>query len=136
MKVRLTSDLHNVILTKTLRLQFWNTFMSSNDTTFKHLSVSELHNVLADKTHVVVDIRDPASFQKSHIVGAVHLSNESIPDFLREADLDAPVVVCCYHGISSQQAAQFLISQDFTDVYSLDGGFEQWHLQFPTVIDI
>jgi thiosulfate sulfurtransferase len=44
-------------------------------------------------------------------------------------------VVCCYHGISSQQAAQFLVSQDFTDVYSLDGGFTQWQLQFPEHIE-
>jgi len=59
------------------------------------------------------------------------LTNESLSDFLREADPDAPVVVCCYHGHSSQQAAQFLISQDFTQVYSLDGGFNQWLSQHP-----
>jgi len=43
-------------------------------------------------------------------------------------------VVCCYHGISSQQAAQFLISQDFTEVYSLDGGFTDWQLQYPDAV--
>lgn len=107
--------------------------MSENS--FKHMSVNELQAVVADKSHVVVDIRDANSFANGRIAQAIHLTNESLQDFLREADLDAPVVVCCYHGISSQQAAEFLISQDFTEVYSLDGGFTQWQTQFPENIE-
>lgn len=95
------------------------------------MQINDLHDVLADKSHVVVDIRDASSFAQSHIPAAIHLTNETLADFLREADPDQPVVVCCYHGHSSQQAAQYLISQDFTQVYSLDGGFTQWQSQYP-----
>lgn len=102
---------------------------------FKHMHLGDLHEVLNAKTHVVVDIRDENSYQKHHIPGAILLSNDNFTDFLREADLDAPTVVCCYHGISSQQAAQFLISQDFTDVYSLDGGFTDWQLHYPEAVE-
>ena len=98
---------------------------------FMHMQVDELAGVLDENTHVVVDIRDGNAFAGGRIVGSIHLTNESLADFLREADPDAPVVVCCYHGHSSQQAAQYLISQDFTQVYSLDGGFTQWQLQYP-----
>lgn len=105
--------------------------MTDNQTSFKHMQVSDLHKVLNNKNHVVVDIRDAASFSSGRITDALHLTNENLADFLRDADLDAPVVVCCYHGHSSQQAAQFLVSQDFTEVYSLDGGFTQWQLQYP-----
>ena len=79
--------------------------MSENS--FKHMSVSDLQEVLANKSHVVVDIRDANSFANGRIAESIHLTNESLADVLREADLAAPVVVCCYHGISSQQAAQF-----------------------------
>lgn len=96
------------------------------------MQIKELHEALSEKTYVVVDIRDPNSFKIGHIPGAIELTNETLSDFMREADLDAPVVVCCYHGHSSQQAAQYLISQDFTDVYSLDGGFTQWQLEHPS----
>lgn len=99
------------------------------------MSVEELQSVLVEESHVVVDIRDANSFASGHITKSIHLTNESLGDFIRDADPDAPVVVCCYHGISSQQAAQFLISQDFTDVYSLDGGFTQWQTQFPDAIE-
>jgi len=75
-----------------------------------------------------------AAFASGHIENAIHLTNESLADFLRDADPDAPVVVCCYVGQSSQQAAQFLVSQDFTQVYSLDGGFNLWQLQYPNKV--
>lgn len=107
---------------------------TSNEPTFAHMQVSELAEVINDKTHVVVDIRDANSFSAGRITDALHLTNESLADFLRDADPDVPVVVCCYHGNSSQQAAQFLVSQDFTQVYSLDGGFTQWQLQYPDQI--
>jgi len=103
----------------------------SNEEIFAHMQVAELAQVLNDKTHVVVDIRDETSFGNGRITDALHLTNENLADFLRDADPDAPVVVCCYHGHSSQQAAQFLVSQDFTQVYSLDGGFTQWQLEHP-----
>jgi len=109
--------------------------MPENEVTFQHMSISQLHGVLTTGTHVVLDIRDPASFKSSHIPGAIHLSNDSMAEFLREADFDAPTVVCCYHGISSQQAAQFLVGQDFTDVYSLDGGFTDWQNSFANDVE-
>lgn len=106
-----------------------------NAATFKHMDIHQLHQVLHDDSHVVVDIRDSNSFQASHIPHAIHLTNDSLTDFLHQADLDKPVVVCCYHGISSQQAAQFLVSQDFTEVYSLDAGFTGWEAKFPGDIE-
>ena len=109
--------------------------MHKNPAGFTHLSTSELNDDLASKRYVIVDIRDENSYKQNHIPGAFHLTNESMAEFLRQTDIDAPTVVCCYHGNSSQQAAQFLISQDFTDVYSLDGGFSQWLLQHPDKVE-
>jgi thiosulfate sulfurtransferase len=101
-------------------------------TSFKHLSCADLAAMLsAEQALQIVDIRDPNSYAAGHIIGAKPLSNENLAEFLREADPDAPTVVCCYHGNSSQQAAQYLAAQDFTEVYSLDGGFSQWQLQYP-----
>jgi thiosulfate sulfurtransferase len=112
--------------------------MSDN---FKHMQSNELQQRLgshqanpADSPLVIVDIRDANSFNQGHIHGAIHLSNESLAEFIRSTDPDATTVVCCYHGHSSQQAAQYLVSQDFTDVYSLDGGFTQWQSLYPAAV--
>ncbi|CRR54182.1 Thiosulfate sulfurtransferase GlpE [Pseudomonas aeruginosa] len=40
-------------------------------------------------------------------------------------------MVVCYHGNSSQSAAAYFIQQGFSDVYSLDGGFELWRSVYP-----
>jgi len=74
----------------------------------------------------IIDIRDKASFDTAHIAGALHISNENIQDFIRDNDLDKPLVVYCYHGHSSQHAANFLHEQGFEKVYSLLGGYTQW----------
>ncbi|RLM25172.1 thiosulfate sulfurtransferase [Brenneria alni] len=84
---------------------------------------------------VVVDIRDPQSFAVAHVPGAIHLTNETLSDFVRGADLAAPVMVICYHGISSRNAAQYLISLGFDAVFSIDGGFEAWQNRYPQAIN-
>ena len=94
----------------------------------------EQAQALREQGAVVVDIRDQPTFAAGHIAGSRHLDNQSVADFIRAADLDAPTVVVCYHGNSSQSAAAYLISQGFSDVYSLDGGFELWRGTYPAEI--
>ena len=95
----------------------------------------EQAQALRQQGAVVVDIRDPQSFAAGHISGSKHLDNHSLADFIRNADLDAPTLVVCYHGNSSQGAAAYLISQGFSDVYSLDGGFELWRHTYPADVE-
>ena len=95
---------------------------------FAHISVQQAAEKLGKGEAKVVDIRDERSFATGHIPGASHLTNGTLQQFMAATDFDVPVIVCCYHGISSQQAAQFLIHQGFEQVYSLDGGFEAWRL--------
>jgi thiosulfate sulfurtransferase len=86
---------------------------------------------LIDQGAQVVDIRDEASFNQRHIRDATHLGNHNLPQFLAQAAFDQPLIVCCYHGISSQPAAAYLAEQGFEQVYSLEGGFEAWRSQCP-----
>jgi thiosulfate sulfurtransferase len=100
---------------------------------FKRIAPQQAHS-LREQGAVVVDIRDPQTFASAHISDSRHLSNHSLHDFIAQADLDAPLVVVCYHGNSSQAAAAYLASQGFSDVYSLDGGFELWRQTYPAEI--
>ena len=91
----------------------------------------EQAQALRDQGAVVVDIRDPQAYAAGHIKNATHLDNHSLHDFIAKADLDAPLIVACYHGNSSQSAAAYLAGQGFSEVYSLDGGFELWRATYP-----
>ncbi len=102
---------------------------------FKHLSPDGLVSLMAEGSVQIVDIRDERSFEIGRIRGALHLDNTGVQRFVETADLDAPLVVCCYHGNSSQPAAAFMNEKGFDDVYSLDGGFSQWQLEQPTLVE-
>jgi thiosulfate sulfurtransferase len=99
-------------------------------TDFKRISPEQVH-ALREQGAVLVDVRDAQTYATQHIPDSHHLDNHSIADFIREADLDKPLVVLCYHGNSSQSAAAYLVGQGFSEVYSMDGGFELWKAKFP-----
>lgn len=100
---------------------------------FAHISVAEANSLLAEGHARLVDIRDPQSFAQAHVAQSYHLTNDTLVAFTNEVDYDTPVIVMCYHGVSSQGAAQYLIQQGFAEVYSLDGGFEAWRRTQPVV---
>jgi len=98
---------------------------------FSRISTEHAQGMLKEGNAQLVDIRDEQSFAAGHIEGARHLDNTTLQSFIEEADPDQPVIVYCYHGNSSQPAASFLNERGFEEVYSMDGGFEDWRSQYP-----
>jgi thiosulfate sulfurtransferase len=82
-----------------------------------------------------VDIRDPGSYQEAHIKGALHLTDDTVRDFLTKTPKERPIVVCCYHGNMSRDAAAWLNEQGFAGAQSLIGGFEHWRSAYPDAIE-
>ncbi|WP_394146393.1 thiosulfate sulfurtransferase GlpE [Vibrio atypicus] len=93
---------------------------------FQHIDVTSAQALLEQGEARLVDIRDPQSFAVAHSQSAYHLTNDSMVQFMNEVEFEQPILVMCYHGISSQGAAQYLVNQGFEQVYSVDGGFEAW----------
>ncbi len=102
---------------------------------FECISVQQAQQKLADGKALLVDIRDPQSFAAGHACGAFHLTNDSLPAFIAQAEQAASVLVMCYHGNSSKGAAQYLLTQGFAEAYSIDGGFDAWRAAFPQQVD-
>ncbi len=93
----------------------------------KSMTPDELNRMAADKSLVIIDIRDKASYENAHIPGALSVNTEQdIADFLSRTDRKTTVVCCCYHGISSQRVSAYLQAQGFDQAFSLEGGFEGW----------
>ena len=102
---------------------------------FECISVQQAQAQLTDNKALLVDIRDPQSFAAAHASGAFHLNNDTLHGFIEQSDFATPVLVMCYHGNSSKGAAQYLLTQGFDQVYSVDGGFEAWRMLFPQQVD-
>ena len=98
---------------------------------FKRISIEEFNRMSQQETINVIDIRDPQSFATGHMPKAVNINNQNAADYIEQTDKKVPLVVVCYHGHSSQPAAQYFATQGFEEVYSMDGGFEMWKLSNP-----
>ena len=95
------------------------------------IDVQKVKEMEKNDSATIVDIRDYASFKSGHIPNAIHLSDESVQKFISNANKQKPLVVYCYHGISSQGAAAYFSEQGFKEVSSMAGGFEGWRAVFP-----
>ncbi|MDE1347100.1 thiosulfate sulfurtransferase GlpE [Vibrio aestuarianus] len=94
---------------------------------FQHIDAHGAQALIEQNNAKLVDIRDMQSFTVAHAQSAFHLTNDTMVSFMNDTEFEQPVLVMCYHGVSSQGAAQYLVNQGFEQVYSVDGGFEAWH---------
>jgi thiosulfate sulfurtransferase len=102
----------------------------------QEISLLDAHQLWAsEQPPVFVDIRDGQSFALGHIPGAQPLNNDNVAEFIDQTDADTTVIVVCYHGISSQQAADVLQQHGLNKVLSMQGGFTAWQTQFTTDIE-
>lgn len=102
---------------------------------FQRISTAEARKLVHGQDANLIDIRDDVSFQNSRVKNAIQITSANMQDFMDEANKSSPLVIYCYHGNSSQQAANYFAAQGFASVYSVDGGYEHWAQDFPLDID-
>ena len=93
---------------------------------FKAIDCVQAEELLADGNTVVIDVRDQEAYDKEHIPGAIRRAVNNLDEFCESTSNETNILVYCYHGISSQSVAQYLIDQGMENVHSLTGGFEVW----------
>jgi thiosulfate sulfurtransferase len=96
------------------------------------IDVHKVNEYLEEGSATIVDIRDTASFAMGHIPTALSLNEQNVGQITDQLDKQKTLVVCCYHGISSQGAAGYLMSKGFKDVHSMIGGYEAWQMNYPS----
>jgi rhodanese-related sulfurtransferase len=95
---------------------------------FKEIAAADYEKLRASGRTVVIDVRSPEEFARSHVPGAVNISINS-PDFAaRAAQLDKrrTVLVNCHAGSRGAIASAELARLGFKTVCNLDGGLEAW----------
>lgn len=95
---------------------------------FIQITYDKAKDMIENNEVTVADVRSRESYEENHIPNATHLSMANLETFCDLSDKSKPVLVYCYHGISSQSVAQHLIEQGFKNVFSLLGGFEAWQV--------
>ncbi len=77
---------------------------------------------------VVLDVREADEYEQGALPGAVHIPRGFLESQVegRVPNRDAPIVVYCAGGTRSAFAAETLGQLGYTDVVSMDGGFNKW----------
>ncbi|MHB8883562.1 MAG: ankyrin repeat domain-containing protein [Methylovirgula sp.] len=97
-----------------------------NAVPFRRIGFDIARDLLGKPDILLLDVRDPASFERGHIARAENASPINLGRFLTETPKEKPVLIYCYHGNSSQAYAKAFSESGFGEVYSLDGGYEGW----------
>jgi thiosulfate sulfurtransferase len=97
---------------------------------YKRISIDEAKVLIESSTVTIADVRAADAYSAGCIANAVHIQQDMLEDFVANTAKDAPLIIYCYHGNSSQSAAGFFSEQGFEDVYSVDGGYEAWRQKY------
>jgi ankyrin repeat protein len=93
---------------------------------YQRISISTTSGLIEAKQPLIFDVRDAASYEAAHLPGAVFLSDRALKSTIKQAARSRAILVYCYHGNASRDIAKLFCDFGFTEVYSMDGGFESW----------
>lgn len=98
-----------------------------NPVTETDINAAQLaERLAADKSLVVIDVREPHEWAAGHLPEAKHIPLQQVPARLAEIPKDAEVVMVCRSGGRSGRAQQFLMSNGYKRVRNLTGGMLGW----------
>ncbi|MFZ6183949.1 Grx4 family monothiol glutaredoxin [Nannocystis pusilla] len=97
------------------------------------ITARELQGKLAQGAVRLFDVRTPQEQAIAAIAGA-RLVDEAVRAEILELDRGTPLAFHCHHGVRSQAAAEFFVSQGFREVYNLRGGIDAWSREVDSAV--
>lgn len=99
--------------------------------TYKNLSAAEFKKLMASKPGTVLDVREVDEVKSGVIENAivVGLYSDTFNETINSFEKNKPVYVYDESGSLSVIAAKTLLSNGFSEVYSLVGGVTSWGME-------
>nr|WP_299520266.1 rhodanese-like domain-containing protein [Winogradskyella sp.] len=107
-----------------------------NTENIPYITVQEL--ALPNEDAILLDAREAKEYNTSHLENAVHVGYDFFDINLvtkNITDKSAKIVVYCSLGIRSEDVAEQLKKEGYTNVYNLFGGIFEWKNNDFTVYD-
>jgi len=85
----------------------------------------------------LIDVREDHEWKEAHIAWAKHIPKDKIADGIKTLvpAHDCPIYLHCRGGVRSLDAAAKLIALGYKEVYSVDGGINDWaNAGYPIVV--
>ena len=109
----------------------WSVSVSANESSGKviHVDANEARVLLSEWPEIqVIDARTRPEFLQAQIPGAQQINylGVNFTDNLSALDRNTPYLVYCKSGNRSSKAVKIMQQEGFTNIYHLDGGFDEW----------
>ncbi len=75
----------------------------------------------------IIDVRQPAEYERGHITGAKLMPMSTLADNTEKLDASKTIITYCRSGVRSRSAAALLKRKGFGDIFSMTGGIEAWN---------
>jgi rhodanese-related sulfurtransferase len=76
--------------------------------------------------YLLIDIREPDLYAKSHILGAINIPYQELGEWIERLPSGVLIILYDQDGTRSDEAAQMLNRQGLSEAKSLLGGLEEW----------
>ena len=86
------------------------------------VTASELDAFIEGKNPIFIDVRDIFAYEKTHVMGAMHIPLELLPEKLGSIPTNRPIIVYDQTGKKGHQALRTLQGAGFDDVTNISGG--------------
>ncbi len=97
-----------------------------NGATLEHWSPAEVAAGLADRSIVLVDVRNPAEFLAERIPGALLAPLPELDPAALPVDGPRRLVLHCGAGMRSRKAAELCLAAGLGRIAHLEGGMAAW----------
>jgi len=98
-----------------------------NTTSYKNINIDQLKQEIDDKEDImIVDIRDKAEYDNSHIKGAIHMPFEGILDKIDTFPRNKKIIFYDETGTSSKLVVEQFVKNGLIYAENLVDGFKLW----------
>ena len=111
-----------------LRMASFRDLLKSTKQQIREVDTEAAAELRAQPETIMLDVREPDEYEQGAIPGSIHIPRGHLETQIenRVPDHDARLVVLCAGGVRSAFAAKTLEELGYTDVVSMDGGFNRW----------
>ena len=99
-------------------------------TGIKSISAVQLPQLINHEEAIVLDVGEPAEFKKGHIPKAINMPISQLTNELGRLEKyrtkDIPIVVSSRANQHANRAANILRKNNFSNLYTLNGGLVSW----------
>ena len=74
----------------------------------------------------LIDVREDDEYAEAHLPGAINIPLSEFMARVDEIDENLPALLVCNTGVRSEQAAMYLASLGYEQLYNLEGGTKGW----------